>query len=327
MNAKNVQPSHSCTVCPKENDSLILSIQYLIVRKDPFVKNAQTMNVTRSQHDRNQYLIEHNRAMETGEPSIEDSLEFHDNHLLEQAWKISTYNKERDKSRQQRQDKDIDMQSSRIRRSQYQKEQQIEEETIHMDVRKDIIQNAMWFQPMSGYCAMATVNTMLRSLNGSYYIPYPNQGRGYSMMSLAKFLILNCSPFPFDDIDVIFMQTDTTLSQFRTILQDYANNPNYRLLANFHRTPLFYSSSKTKEEEEVIDEQTLANRAYAGHWSPVGGLITDDQTKNDYVLVLDTNERYGPFMVSLERFFRAVKTQTLQDGYRGFIRVRINPNF
>ena len=136
------------------------------------------------------------------------------------------------------------------------------------------------------------------------------------MVSLAEYLILHCVPYHFTDVDVIFMEPQTTLEQFRSILQQYANSPNYRLLANFHRTPLMYSQGSTDEEAQ--------RRAWAGHWSPVGGIISTE--RGDYVLVLDTNSTYGPFMVSLERFFLAVKTETLQDGFRGFIKVRIRGN-
>ena len=111
------------------------------------------------------------------------------------------------------------------------------------------------------------------------------------------------------------MEPQTTLDQFRAMLHQFANNPDYRLLANFHRTPLFYSEGSTEEQ--------ALKRVYAGHWSPVGGLVVTTNTK-EYVLILDTNEKYGPFMVSLDRFFQAVKTETLRDGYRGFIKVRVN---
>ncbi|CAB9509097.1 expressed unknown protein [Seminavis robusta] len=232
-------------------------------------------------------LVRHNRAMETGEPSIIHSPEFHDNNLLRQAWAISPYNRKRHKK-----------------------------SPPNANIRKEIIRNAMCFQPVSGYCGMATVNTVLTSLNPPYFVQYPDHGRGYSMYSLAEYLIVNCVPHQFTDVDAIFMERKTTLDQFRAMLQQYVNSPDYRLLANFHRTPLFYSERSTEEEARY--------RAWAGHWSPVGGLI---QTRDDkeYVLVLDTNEKYGPFMVSLERFFLAVKTETLEDGYRGFLKVKINP--
>ena len=232
-------------------------------------------------YDYRRYLVRHNRAMETGEPSVVETLEFHDKDLLSQAWKHSQYNKQKDK-------------------------------TISPEnVRDDIISQAMCFQPASGFCGLASVNTVLQSLPTPYFVPYPERGRGYSMFSLAEYVILNCAPIPLTNVQALFMEQSTTLDQFRTILEKYANNPNHRLLSNFHRTPLFYSERSTEEE--------AYHRAFAGHWSPVGGLI--HTPRGDYVLVLDTNPKYGPFMVSIDRFFLAVKTETLRDGFRGFLLV------
>lgn len=235
------------------------------------------------------FLARHNRAMETGKTPVTDSPEFHDNHLLRQSWNASPYNKN----------------LSYAKGNHYK------------NVRAEIIRDSMCFQPLTGYCGLATINTVLRSLDVPHFVPYPAQGRGYSMVSLAKFLVLSCVPHHFLDVDIMYMEPKTTLEEFRVILQTYANSPHYRLLANFHRTPLMYSQSSTDEEARW--------RAWAGHWSPVGGLLSSTEG-GDYVLVLDTNSKYGPFMVSLERFFLAVKTETLHDGYRGLIKLRINDN-
>lgn len=224
--------------------------------------------------------------METGEPPVTGTPEFHDTDFLRQAWSTSPYNK-------------------------------LVSYYKSSNVRDEIIRDAMCYQPVSGYCAMATVNTVLRSLNPPSHVPYPSKGRGYSMVSLAEYLVLNCVPYHFLDVNVIYMEPKTTLEHFRAILKKYANSSRYRLLANFHRTPLMYSHGSTDEEARW--------RAWAGHWSPVGGIISTVQG-DYYVLVLDTNSKYGPFLVSLERFYLAVKTQTLHDGYRGFIKVRINDN-
>jgi Phytochelatin synthase len=279
--------THASQVDEDANFPLFLSSTHISnsnhIRHSVFAWHHQSF---RMNSDRNSLLIAHNRAMETGEPCVMDTPEFHDNSLLRQAWNISPYNKH------------FLTYST----------------TKDNDVGAGIIQDAMCFQPTSGYCGLASVNTVLRSLDPPYHVRYPAQGRGYSMVSLAKYFILHCVPYHFKNVDVIFMEPQTTLEQFRTMIQQYANSPDYRLLANFHRTPLMYSQGSTDEEARW--------RAYAGHWSPVGGIISNE--KGDYVLVLDTNPNYGPFMVSLERFFRAVKTETIQDGYRGFIKLRVN---
>ena len=119
-------------------------------------------------------LILHNRAMETGEPPVMDTPEFHNNNLLRQAWRPSPYNKH------------LSLKKGG-------------------DVRAEIIREAMCFQPFSGFCGIATVNTVLRSLQPPYYVPFTSKGRGYSMVSLAEYLILNCAPSHFLEVDVIYL--------------------------------------------------------------------------------------------------------------------------
>ena len=136
------------------------------------------------------------------------------------------------------------------------------------------------------------------------------------MHSLGNYMIRHCVPYPLIDVEAIYMEPSSTLEQFRTFLRHFANSSEIRLLANFHRTPLFYSERSTKEE--------AYHRAYAGHWSPVGGFV--EQDGKEYVLVLDTNDKWGPYMVEVGRFFLAVKTLTINDGCRGFLKVRINHN-
>lgn len=74
-----------------------------------------------------------------------------------------------------------------------------------------------------------------------------------------------------------------TLEAFRAELVR-TNDPARRVIANFNREPLFGVSS--------------------GHHSPIAGYLAE----RDLVLVLDVNANYGPWLVSSERLYRAVRT-------------------
>jgi hypothetical protein len=76
----------------------------------------------------------------------------------------------------------------------------------------------------------------------------------------------------------------------RDELKKAANDPRYRLLANFHRKPLFGSGG--------------------GHHSPLGGYLEAE----DLVFVLDVNERFGPWLVSTARLFEAMDTMDSSSG-------------
>jgi hypothetical protein len=66
---------------------------------------------------------------------------------------------------------------------------------------------------------------------------------------------------------------DLDLAAFREHLRR-ANDPSRRYVVNFDRGVLFGTG--------------------AGHHSPIAGYLVDE----DLVLVLDVNERYGPWLVS-----------------------------
>jgi hypothetical protein len=64
-----------------------------------------------------------------------------------------------------------------------------------------------------------------------------------------------------------------------------SNDPNRRYTVNFHRGLLFGQG--------------------VGHHSPIGGYLED----RDLVFVLDVNAKFGPWLVSTERLFRAVDSE------------------
>ena len=82
-----------------------------------------------------------------------------------------------------------------------------------------------------------------------------------------------------------------TLEGFREELR-HANEPQRRLIINFHRRPLFGSGG--------------------GHHSPIGGYLEAE----DLVLVLDVNERFGPWLAPSARLFEAMDTVDSSSGQK-----------
>ncbi len=76
---------------------------------------------------------------------------------------------------------------------------------------------------------------------------------------------------------------DLTPAEFRQHLI-LSNDLSRRYIVNFTRGPLFGTGG--------------------GHHSPIAGYLPE----NDLVLVLDTNEKYGPWLVKSERLYEAMNT-------------------
>jgi hypothetical protein len=82
---------------------------------------------------------------------------------------------------------------------------------------------------------------------------------------------------------------DLPLDGFRQTLAR-ANDPAVRIIANFHRGPLFATGW--------------------GHFSPVLGYLP----QQDLAFVGDVNEDYGPFLVTVERLWQAAGTRDSATG-------------
>jgi hypothetical protein len=76
---------------------------------------------------------------------------------------------------------------------------------------------------------------------------------------------------------------DLDLVSFRDHLR-HANDVSRRYVINFTRGPLFGTGG--------------------GHHSPIAGYLGDE----DLVLVLDVNDKYGPWLVKAERLYDAMNT-------------------
>jgi len=81
----------------------------------------------------------------------------------------------------------------------------------------------------------------------------------------------------------VTVMRDLDLDSFRAELRR-ANDPARRYVINFNRGPLFTKAM--------------------GHHSPIAGYLAEQ----DLVLVLDVNEKYGPWLVRTDRLFTAMNT-------------------
>ncbi len=143
------------------------------------------------------------------------------------------------------------------------------------------------YQMNPSFCGPASLANMLRStgvrtdqkkvIDGSEFEPWFNiLPGGLTIDQLAALASQRLGGH-------VTIVRDPTLAQFRSWLRR-TNDPSYRVIANFHRGPLF-------------------GRGH-GHFSPVLGYLE----REDLVLVGDVNDEYRPFLVSSERLWRATDT-------------------
>jgi len=103
--------------------------------------------------------------------------------------------------------------------------------------------------------------------------------------------------------------------EWRLILSQL-NNPRYRFLVNFSRTPLFHSALP-------LSVPNFFTRIIAGHWSPIGAYLAEE----DLILLLDVNESYGGgYLVNSSRMLDAVNTADMTDPHvprRGVLRMLV----
>eukprot|EP00899_Mesostigma_viride_P013654 jgi/Mesvir1/2228/Mv14005-RA.1 len=172
------------------------------------------------------------------------------------------------------------------------------------------------FQPMEGFCALASVNTALCSLPGMPMLPLPRMPGPLSLTQLRDFLEEKLAmDAPLVVIEAIEAE-HLTLPAFRQLCADELSNPRKgtsRLLANFHRTPLFFS-----DRSALVRTLKLAS----GHWSPLGAYLPE----KDLVLVMDVNEKYGSYLVPCERLWLAVRTRdhfSRGGKFRGMLRIKV----
>lgn len=155
------------------------------------------------------------------------------------------------------------------------------------------------FQRNPSFCGPASVANLLRSMgvradqreviDGTRFDPWFGVLiGGLTLDELAELLATRLDR-------PVRIARNASLPQFRALLRR-SNDPSVRIIANFHRGPLF-------------------GRGH-GHFSPILGYLEAE----DLVLVGDVNRDYRPFLVSSERLWRATDTVDQETGLkRGLI--------
>jgi len=233
----------------------------------------------------------------------------------------------------------------------------------------EVIRNRIMFQPVPGYCGQASINTALASLTNESFghkddvpkafesralcTPYTRYAQPHSISTLHKSLTdslflwntdcntLHENPYNLHPSQIQIqsypLTEKTTFDEFLNICM-MANQPNHRLLVNFHRAPLFTIKHFQNNERETLFSNLKT--IVSGHWSPLASVISTTENpainecslakqkgKSSFMgLVLDTNDEFGPVMVPMERFFQAVKTKDFSAVYRGFIIMSFVPS-
>lgn len=149
------------------------------------------------------------------------------------------------------------------------------------------------YQRNPSFCGPASVANVLRSLGAR-----ADQGRVIDGTRYEPWFGILVGGLTLDELADLLRHRlgrpvqvvrDPTLVQFRALLRR-ANDPSVRVIANFHRGPLF-------------------GRGH-GHFSPILGYLE----REDLVLVGDVNDDYRPFLVSSERLWRATDTIDRETG-------------
>ncbi|EQC34596.1 hypothetical protein SDRG_07920 [Saprolegnia diclina VS20] len=146
------------------------------------------------------------------------------------------------------------------------------------------------YQRREGYCASATLRNVLKSVGRSDVLPASRRGASTPTQYVAALDHVGCTS------SKIVYGSDG-YDAFRSALRA-ANDPSYRVAANFLRSPLFGFNGLTYAPFNFI------LGVFGGHFSNVIGFLEDD----DLVIVFDVNHTYGPYLVDAKRLYSAVNT-------------------
>ncbi|OHV17567.1 hypothetical protein BK022_04825 [Methylorubrum extorquens] len=143
------------------------------------------------------------------------------------------------------------------------------------------------YQRNPSFCGPATVANLLRSLGVDF--SQADVLRGTAFQPWFGVLVNGLTLEELADLlrrrldRQVHVVRDLSLPAFREAMKS-SNDPDKRLIVNFHRGPLFGRG--------------------AGHFSPVLGYLSGE----DLVFVGDVNADYRPFLVRTDRLWRAVST-------------------
>jgi phytochelatin synthase len=145
------------------------------------------------------------------------------------------------------------------------------------------------FQPNGSVCGPTSAANVFRSIHESADTP----GAVLDGSGKCSFFNICMGGLTLDELAAVMRRKTThhisvlrnlSIGAFRQHLAR-SNDPSRRYTVNFHRGLLFGQG--------------------VGHHSPIGGYLED----RDLVFVLDVNAKFGPWLVSTERLFRAVDSE------------------
>jgi hypothetical protein len=159
------------------------------------------------------------------------------------------------------------------------------------------------YQANQSFCGPTSVADLLKSIGRKSDQKQAIAGTRYN--PVGGFLIRGLTLDQLADIlgqrlgHPVQVVRDPTLEEFRGWMRR-ANDPNLRMIVNFHRGPMF-------------------GRGH-GHFSPVLGYLASE----DLVLVGDVNASYRPYLAPTERLWRAADTVDSDTGKeRGLLVARV----
>ncbi len=182
-----------------------------------------------------------------------------------------------------------------IKNKEFYQDDKLINKVVQSPVAQAYIQGGLEYQLREGFCSSATIRCILKSIPNMSYENIPPVKGGASIPTIVKNNIDNATNG----------LTKTTIvygsdgyDAFRQVLKK-ANDPRFRVGANFLRSPLFgYISPWFVPFHFILG-------LFGGHFSPIIGYLEDE----DLVAIFDVNHTYGGiYLVESQRLFGAIDT-------------------
>jgi len=209
-----------------------------------------------------------------------------------------------------------------------------------LDYEEGVGGGAVIMQPRPGFCGIATLNSTVRSFGGilanggAPYLSLHSHPRYVTleeMVQLVKKVVGRTAPNemsewernggnPIESMQVLGGGKTgfASLEQFRSALRQLSHPTQpARIMAIYHRSPLFFCSSDRSVKSKVACFPMV-------HWSPVVAYLEEE----DLVLVMDVNALYGPkgYLLPTKRFYDSVNTRDIFNGnFHGLVLLRPPP--
>jgi len=164
--------------------------------------------------------------------------------------------------------------------------------------------SAVEYQYAEGYCGLATMRCMLKSLVSSSkkitgeMVPEPKRGP----MTVTTFSSRIDEQAKGNLKSEVVLGSDG-YDKFLEVVKK-ANDPKVRIACNFLRSPLFGFSGT------LLLPMNIMKTFFGGHFSPLVGYLEHE----DLVAVFDVNANYSLYLVPSKRLYDAVNTYDVQSG-------------